>query len=205
MIITTDYEKLFKSLRDHLISNSPRLTKDITECIKVFFRHYFSTDHTVLCSHAEGSEYLTDILVTSFDPKKIVQPRTLSMVSPALSVHLAAESELGGVGASSAYGVMKNVVEDYIKLLLIRCSYRVMIFTSLPYADEIDHVQNRIETLRNLYASTPKLDSGMLLVHLTGTQPKSSQVQAIITEDSVRGFIISECGNLTQEVAVQAV
>lgn len=195
-----NYTSLFSELRSHLLSKNPVETIDITREIKAFFLEKFSSSHNVLCTHAKGNEYLTDILVTTFNPKAIVQKCTLQVIPPAVSVVLAAESELGGVGASSAYGVMKNVVEDYLKLLVIRCQYRVMIFTSLPYADEDDHVCNRVEVLRSLYQRTTDLSSGVLLVHLSGTQPKSTQVKALVNEQSIRGFEISADGQSAQKI-----
>lgn len=195
-----NYTSLFSELRSYLLSKNPVATIDITKEIKAFFRAKFSSNYNVLCSHTESNEYLTDVLVTTFNPKAIVQKRTLQVIPPTVSVILAAESELGGVGASSAYGVMKNVVEDYLKLLVIRCQYRVMVFTSLPYANEDDHVRNRVEVLRSLYQRSADLSSGVLLVHLSGTQPISTQVQALVNKQSIRGFEISANGQSAQEI-----
>ena len=130
----------------------------------------------------------------------IVKARSLELSSDNISVFLAVESELGGTGASSAYGVMKNVVEDYLKLLIIRCAYRVMVFTSLPYSGEGDHVANRAETLRELYSRSPGIDGGALLVHLKGSKPKSTQVQAQVAADAIRGFVISTDGKSVNEI-----
>ena len=178
----------------------PERTSEITREIKNFFRQHFQLPHHVHCGHESGSEYMTDVLVTSFDPKQLVENRTLNIVPSSLDAYLAVESELGGVGASSAYGVMKNVVEDYAKLLMIRVNYRVMIFTSLPYSNEQDHVRNRVETLRELYCRAPGLLSGVLLVHLEGTQPRSTQVQATFGEGKARGFVVSEDGLSVKEL-----
>lgn len=195
-----NYASLFFDLRSHLLFKSPSSTSDITKEIKEFFRTKFSSTYNVLCSHTQGNEYLADVLVTTFNPKAIIQKRTLQIIPSAVSLILAVESELGGVSASSAYGVMKNVVEDYLKLLVLRCQYRVMIFTSLPYANEDDHVLNRIEVLRALYQRTPSLNSGVLLVHLAGSQPISSQVQALINDQSIRGFEVSADGLSVKEI-----
>lgn len=195
-----NYASLFSDLRSHLLFKSPNSTSDITKEIKEFFRTKFSSTYDVLCSHTQGNEYLADVLVTTFNPKAIIQQRTLQIIPSAVSLILAVESELGGVSASSAYGVMKNVVEDYLKLLVLRCQYRVMIFTSLPYANEDDHVLNRIEVLRALYQRTPSLNSGVLLVHLAGSQPISSQVQALINDQSIRGFEVSADGLSVKEI-----
>jgi len=115
--------------------------------------------------------------------------------------HLAVESELGGTGASSPYGVMKNVGEDFVKLLLVRADRRVMIMTSLPYAHETEqHVERRVESLRQLYQHFPALSSGVLVMHIEGGQPKSTQVKVRIEESTIRGFQISENGEGVHEL-----
>lgn len=196
------YASLFADLRSHLIANAPSETAEITKSIKQFFREEFDSSHKVLCSHAKGCEFLTDVLVTSFNPKSVVQKGTLQLLPTNIDVFLAAESELGGEGASSPYGVMKNVVEDYLKLLVVRCQYRVMVFTSLPFSGEIDHVQKRVETLRELYVRSSSITSGVLLVHLSGSQPVSSQVRASVNATSIRGFEVSIDGSSVNEVRV---
>lgn len=99
---------------------------------------------------------------------------------------------------------MKNVVEDYLKLLVVRAKYRVMIFTSLPYANEVDHVENRVEMLRDLYSRAADLDSGVLLIHLNGSQPRSTQVQVSLASGSMRGFVVPSDGLVVEELACVA-
>lgn len=195
-----NYTSIFSELSSHLLSKNPSVTSEITKIIKEYFVEKFSIGHNVQCSSPKNSEFLTDILVTTFNPKEVVQKQNFQINPSTIDVLLAAESELGGVGASSAYGVMKNVVQDYIKLLVVRCQFRVMIFTSLPYRGEIDHVLNRVEVLRSLYQRTPELNSGVLLVHLNGSQPVSSQVQALVNKESIRGFVVSANGFSVQEI-----
>lgn len=194
------YRQLFLDLRLHLLRDSPVATKNITRSVKRFFRSRYDSSHKVLCSDSDSSEYLTDVLVTTFDPKSAVQKKTLNISTAQVSAFLAVESELGGVSASSGYGVMKNVVEDFLKLLMIRCEYRVMVFTSLPFKNEEEFIASRAATLRDLYARSPGLTGGVLLVHLAGSQPRSKQVQARVGVDSIRGFIISSKGDSMSEV-----
>lgn len=194
------YKSLYFELRSYLLSKQPVATADITKSVKDFFRDRFSSSHEVRCSNSKSSEYLTDVLVTNFNPVKIVQPHTLEIVPTTIEVFMAVESEIGGPGASSAYGVMKNVVEDYLKLLVIRCQFRVMVFTSLPYSNEDNHVYKRVEVLRSLYQRATDVNSGLLLVHLSGSQPNSSQVQALVNADSIRGFEISTDGLSFHEI-----
>lgn len=199
------YPEIFATLRTHLVSHAPQSTRETTNAIKQYFRNTFCLDHHVLCSHAEGNEFGIDVLVTSFDPKNMVAKRTLELRASTVRILLAVESELGGVSASSAYGVMKNVVEDYLKLLITRCDARVMIFTSLPYKGELKHVEKRVETLRELYASVAGLDTGALLIHLDGAQIRSSQVQTIISAQSIRGFIVASDGKKATEIHARSI
>lgn len=194
------YPEIYRTLRAHLLAEAPTTTRQTTDAIKRYFRNTFNPDYSVLCSHEDGCEYIADVLVSSFNPKNVVARRTLDITVPTVRIRLAVESELGGVSASSAYGVMKNVVEDYLKLLVVRADLRVLIFTSLPYRSEPNHIIARVEKLRELYARTPELNSGVLLVHLEGTQPRSSQVQTVVSAQSIRGFIVSNCGKHFVEI-----
>jgi len=197
---TFSYDGLFRDFRNFLLQRKPTSTHQITRSIKEFFKEKYSDEYSVLCSQANGSEFLLDVMVTTFDPKAIVQTSTLNVSPAAFSVLIGVESELGGVGASSAYGVMKNVVEDYLKLFLVNALHRVMVFTSLPYTKEEDHVESRVETLRVIYQRTTGASGGALLIHLAGHQPKSTQVQAQVSATSIRGFIISSDGKSVAEL-----
>lgn len=200
---TDIYRDLYQSLVGYLLRKSPTETKVVTKTIKDFFRSEYEGSHTVLCGHAEGNEFLADVLVATYNPKATIRQRTLELSCQCVSTFLAIESELGGVGASSPYGVMKNVVEDFLKLLVLRSKYRVMIFTSLPYSNEKDHVVKRVQVLRDLYSRTEGISGGVLLVHLAGSQPKSKQVQVRIAADTIRGFVISSDGQSASEVVAK--
>ncbi|MNJ28865.1 hypothetical protein D3C77_234160 [compost metagenome] len=189
-----DYQELYLEFRDYLLKQCMASTKELTQAIKSFFILKYNISHKVMCSHAESSEYLTDLLILNFRPKEVISRYTLEVLPPAINALMAVESELGGSSASSAYGVMKNVAEDFIKLLLIQCEHRVMIFTSLPYTGEINHIEKRAKILQTLYQRTPGLSSGVLLIHIEGRQVNSTQVQAIISENTFTGFLIAKDG-----------
>ncbi|MCV2351992.1 hypothetical protein [Paucibacter sp. Y2R2-4] len=195
------YRDIFQEFRFFLLLENPKSTREITVSIKEFFKKQYSDKYTVLCSHDSGSEFLLDIMVAAFDPKSIIEKNTLNVSSAEFSVFVGVESELGGVGASSPYGVMKNVVEDYLKLLLVNVRHRVMVFTSLPYQGEDNHVESRVETLRLIYERTAVASGGVLLIHLVGSQPRSTQVQAQVSAASIRGFIISQDGKSVVELS----
>ncbi len=176
-----------------------RRQDQITAHIKSFFQKKYQ-NYTVLPNDGSG-EYLLDLMVTNFVPLNVIKSdrRSTSVQISSLNTFIALESELGGTGGSSAYGVHKNVVEDYIKLLLIRAKYKVMVFTSLPFSGEENHVFNRVETMREIYNKAGGHEQGLLLVHLVGAQPKSSQVQASV--DEITGFYISSDGQRVDRIA----
>ncbi|MCE9685133.1 hypothetical protein LZP73_02760 [Shewanella sp. AS16] len=182
-----------------LIDQNPASTTDITSNIKEYFSRKFQ-DYTVLPNDNSG-EYLLDVMVTNFTPLNIIESdrSSLSITLDSIENHIAVESELGGSGGSSAYGVQKNVVEDFVKLLLVNAKYKIMIFTSLPFAGERNHVSNRVGNLREIYLKVCQNDQGVLLVHLPGTQTSSTQVQASV--HGISGFIISGNGEHVGQIA----
>lgn len=194
-----DYFELYSTLKTWLQTNRPTSTKEITASIKSFFQVKYK-QYTVLPNGGSG-EYLLDVMVTNFMPLNVIESNRSSMnvLSQSLNAFIALESELGGTGGSSAYGVHKNVVEDYIKLLLIRAKYKIMVFTSLPFSGEENHLSNRVEMLRKIYIKAGGHEQGVLLVHLVGTQPRSTQVQASVEE--ITGFYISSNGEIVVRIA----
>jgi len=197
--VEVNYFELYSELKAWLQNKSPTSTEQITASIKSFFQNKYQ-NYTVLPNGGSG-EYLLDVMVTNFVPLNVVESdrSSMSVQPPSLNTFIALESELGGTGGSSAYGVHKNVVEDYIKLLLIRAKYKVMVFTSLPFSGEENHVSNRVETMREIYNKAGGHEQGLLLVHLVGAQPRSTQVQASVKE--IMGFYISSNGEHVDRIA----
>lgn len=194
-----NYFEIYEDLKKWLICKKPTATTDITSSIKEYFSIKYQ-DYTVLPNDNSG-EYLLDVMVTNFTPLDIIESdrNNLSITLDSIENHIAVESELGGSGGSSAYGVQKNVVEDYVKLLLVNAKYKIMIFTSLPYANENNHVANRVDNLREIYLKVSPNNQGVLLVHLPGTQPNSNQVQACVA--GLSGHIISGNGEHVGQIA----
>lgn len=197
-----DYVELFKKIRRHLISTAPSSTQGITLEVKKFFSLEFKTSYNVLFSGQSNIEFLTDVFISDFDPKTIVERNTLDIIQNSFEVYMAVESELGGSGGSSPYGIMKNVIEDFIKLLSITSQHKVMVFTSLPYSGEKNHITNRANTLKGIYSRFQPNEAEILLVHLLGTQPVSTQVQAVVNDNSVSGFYIASRGIQCVEIKI---
>ncbi|MCG2739113.1 MAG: hypothetical protein L6300_02610 [Syntrophaceae bacterium] len=196
------YVELFKKIRESLLTAAPSTTKEITQAVKNFFLSEFVSSHTVLCSGGSSREFLTDVFISKFDPLKVVKNKTLNIISDSFQIYMAVESELGGSGGSSPYGVMKNVIQDFIKLLSITSKHKVMVFTSLPYSDEKNHITNRANTLKEIYSRFQPNEAEILLVHLIGTKPVSTQVQAVVNENSVSGFYIASRGIQCIEIKI---
>lgn len=72
--------------------------------------------------------------------------------------------------------------------------------TSLPYAKEENHIESRVETLREICQRTTGISGGALLIHLAGSQPKSTQVQPQVSADAIWGFIVSSDGKSVAEI-----
>ncbi|WP_454741341.1 hypothetical protein [Cupriavidus necator] len=200
------YRSLFERFKEHLLRESPGRTAAITKSIKDFFCERFSQRYEVLLSSQDRGEYLTDVLVTTFLPTNVFGPgHPFTCHIRALRVILAVESELGGAGACSPGPLMRNFVEDYLKLLLIRSKYRVMVFTSLPYSGERDdHVLTRAKMMKDLYSRTEEITGGALLIHLDGANSRdtSNQVKVTVGPGKIRGFIISPDGSDVVEIGV---
>lgn len=202
------YPAVFERFEKFILQESPVNTADITRVVKLFFFNYFAPKYDVLYSGENNAEYLADVMVTTFRPKDVIsRDKNLTCEAREFRAVLAVESELGGVGASSPWPLMRNVIEDYLKLLFIRCKYRVMIFTSLPYVVESgDYVKSRANTMREIYSLTDGVTGGALLIHLAGANNRgtSAQVKVTILPGTIRGFVISEDGSTIDEIPIAA-
>ena len=187
-----NYWEIYEDIRKWLLKCNPTSTRQITSSIKDYFLKTFEDSYEVL-PNKNNSEYLLDVMVTSFKPVNIIEPNgnSLNIIPNSIENYIAVESELGGSGGSSADRVHKNVVYDYVKLLLVNAKYKIMIFTSLPYDKEKHHIANRVKNLRDIYLKVCPNDQGVLLIHLLGKQ-QPGQVQVCVSELS--GYIISGDG-----------
>ena len=172
-----NYEELFADFKKKVSTDEKLSASDITKKITDYFAKRFSSQ-AVLCSGKaiKKSEYLTDVLVTNFEPKNIARKEHGRFMVPEkeISALLAVESELGGEGGTSAGPVLKNVIEDFIKLLLLKCKYKVMIFSSVQLKDENEYLTNRVKTLLEVKNNTDSSNEEILLIHLLGSMHKSN-------------------------------
>lgn len=199
--MTLHYAHLFREIRDHLVSRASPTTPDITGYVKEFFSTKFSGTHTVLPSPAGASEFLVDVFVGTCDPRDIVENKSFRIKATEIRAFIAVESELGGSGGASSSWLMKNVVEDYLKLLLVKSEYKVMLFTSTALEGETNHIVARVETLRALCEATGGSENGVLLIHLQGFKESQKQVRVVIDQSGIRGFYITPDGKSYLEIA----
>ncbi len=199
--VQEDYEDLYSNFKCCLLTHKPNETKLITRTIKRFFNCYFFKCHIpngeVLSSETSG-EYLLDIMVTNYRPLEFINEETMEREKVDYEPLLAVESELGGKSANSSVSVMRNAVEDFVKLLLVASEYKVLIFTSLPSdkeskEDNEDYICKRVELLHEIHQKSSAKYIDILLIHIKGEKRNGkTQVQVSISDDSISGYVIGK-------------
>ena len=204
--MTLDYLTLFKDFKDTISTDDDLSAKDITSRIKEYFANKYN-DRTVLYSKKSEnqSEYLTDVLVTDFKPKNVVSKLNdkFKVSEKNIKALLAVESELGGEGGTSAGPVLKNVIEDFIKLLLIKSKYKILVFSSVPLKDEEEYLLNRVNTLKEVKESSDSSNEDILLIHLFGKAHKSSsgnprQIKVNLISSGIKGFLLKNNNDIVE-------
>ncbi|MDQ2822276.1 MAG: hypothetical protein M3Y65_18145 [Pseudomonadota bacterium] len=160
------YAKLFNNLREKLESETEFGTTDITRMIKEFFAQEFSGYFVAPSPNVK--EFLVDVFVATRNPREF----SSESAGEEFKAILAVESELGGTGGGSQQYLMRNVLEDFSKLLVIKSEYKALIFTSLPYAAEEGHINNRLREIEAMYSNAGH-PGNILLIHLRGSSQKT--------------------------------
>ncbi|BDU86341.1 hypothetical protein ACOT6T_14785 [Clostridium perfringens] len=164
-----DYKKYFKGLEKEL--RGLEKTKDVTEKIKEYTKKFESNKGKIVLYSKNGGEFLYDISVLTFDPNNIIKGENKKIIISDRNLKynsfLLVESELGGESASSAFGIFKNVIKDFLKLIIGNSRYKVMIMAISPYKDEVDYIKNRLEILSELYEKS-ECNSDILIIVIEG-------------------------------------
>ena len=186
------YENLYDEFCSALETNEPLKTPDITKRIKNFFAHAFH--RYVVLPSSEHKEFLTDVFVATSNPRQIAPVRQQHPFRAILVV----ESELGGEGGSAPAYLKRNVFEDFAKLLVIRSDYKMMIFASIPYAGEHEHVQCWVDEMNAMYCASGCTED-MLLVRLHATPQKTANgnptnPKISLDPSAFSGYILSAKG-----------
>ena len=185
-----EYNDLFTKFRDEIASENDEKTPEITKRIKTFFAREFS-NYFVAPSN-EDKEFLVDIFVSTRNPRKLGEDSNTSE----FRVILVVESELGGEGGGAQGYLKKNVFEDFAKLLTIQSEYKVLIFTSLPYAKENNHLEKRICEINSIYknAGSP---GDILLIHLHSYAQKTpnghpTNPKVSLKRETISAYVLSK-------------
>lgn len=189
------YEDIYSNFKCCLLTHKPNETALITRTIKRFFSCFFMK-YEVLPS-ANVSEYLLDIMVTDYRPLEFLKKGTMIREQVDYKPLLAVESELGGDSANSSVSVMRNAVEDFVKLLLVSSQYKVLVFTSLPSSEESQndekYISERVKLLKEIHQNSPAKYIDILLIHIKGEQENGKgQVKVSISDDSISGYVIGK-------------
>lgn len=175
-----NYERYYTGLSDKLKDLYD--TQKITDAIKEYTKNFFKADNNKIVRYSDnGGEFLYDVSVLSFNPNNIVNSKNRKININNITTYkayLLLESELGGNSASSAYGVFKNVVEDFSKLLIGNSKYKVMIMAVSPYKGESNYIENRLEILQNIYDNSDcNSDISIIVIEGKHDGGKSNQIK----------------------------
>jgi hypothetical protein len=162
------YSKLFNRFKDELSSEENFGTTEITRKIKGFFVQEFS--EYFVAPSPDVKEFLVDVFVATRNPRAFSR----EAVGEEFRAILAVESELGGEGGGSQQYLMRNVLEDFAKLLVINSEYKVLIFTSLPYAAELNYMDKRLDEIGMIYSDAGH-PGNILLIHLQSSPQKTER------------------------------
>ena len=192
------YEELFKDFKKKVATDIDLSATNITKRITDYFAQKYSNQIVLYSDKSiKKSEYLTDVLVTNFEPKNIASKKNKQFEIPELKIKalLAVESELGGEGGTSAGPVLENVIEDFVKLLLLKSKYKVLIFSSVPLKDEEEYLNNRLRSLMKVKSNSDSSDEEILLIHLFGNMHKSEsgnprQINVSLKSSGIEGFLL---------------
>lgn len=187
-----NYKSYYDKLRSTLggIDSTPEITKKIETTTEEIFRDDF--DKKVLYSTQENHEFLYDVSVLTFESSKIVDDiwsNGLDNQANKYEAFLLLESELGGVGATSARPVIRNTLEDFSKLLIGNSKYKIMIAAISSYENETDYVDKRLDTFAKVYQNS-SCNSELLLIFVEGNHTKGNSRQIKLDTSRMHGYIL---------------
>ena len=111
---------------------------------------------------------------------------------------LAVESEIGRKGGGSQGQLLKNVIEDFAKLLVLQSEYKVLIFTSIPYVhDKKNYIEERLMGEFNKVYENAGHSGDILLIHLYSISKKSkngntTNPQVILDSSMMTAYVLSK-------------
>lgn len=192
--ILFDYKEIFidfiKYMKEDFCENNACDTKKTTDAIKTFFYERYSNKFEVFSSKSKG-EFLYDISVMNCKPKEILK-EILDEENEKLNpkIILSIESELGGSGANYKKGLLKNLSEDYFKILHSSSDYRIFIGIHDPNDEDINE---RANLFYRAYKNSFQ-EKSILLILIYGIRNKeikSNQIQ-IDPNLKFKGYVLTK-------------
>ena len=186
--IFSEFEKHFKAKKDDFCRINASDTKASTNTIKEFFHQKFKGyDRYNVYSSRQPYEFLYDICVMNCNPKEILSVQDANNVPEIL---LSVESELRGSGANSSSGLLKNLSEDFFKILHSSSKYRIFIGIN-----DIQNVQERVKVFQTAYKNTNQANP-ILLILINGVRNKEIKGNQIQIDSNLKitGHILKQSG-----------
>jgi hypothetical protein len=192
--ILFDYKQIFfdfiKYMKDDFCENNACDTTKTTDAIKTFFYERYSKKFEVFSSKSKG-EFLYDISVMNCKPKEILK-EILDEENEKLNpkIILSIESELGGSGANYKKGLLKNLSEDYFKILHSSSDYRIFIGIHDPKDEDINE---RANLFYRAYKNSSQ-EKSILLILIYGIRNKEIKNKQIQIDPNLKfeGYVLTK-------------
>ena len=191
--ILFDYKEIFidfinymNHMKEHLCENNACDTTKTTDAIKTFFYERYSKKFEVFSSKNKG-EFLYDISVMNCKPKEILDEEN---EKPNPEIILSIESELGGSGANYKKGLLKNLSEDYFKILHSSSDYRIFIGIHDP---KDENINERANLFYRAYKNSDQ-EKSILLILIYGIRNKEIKNKQIQIDPNLKfeGYVLTE-------------
>ena len=188
--ILFDYKKIFidfiKYMKDDFCENNACDTEKTTDAIETFFYERYSKKFEVFSSKSKG-EFLYDISVMNCKPKEILDEENETL-NP--KIILSIESELGGSGANYKKGLLKNLSEDYFKILHSSSDYRIFIGIHDPKDEDINE---RANLFYRAYKNSSQ-EKSILLILIYGIRNKEIKNKQIQIDPNLKfeGYVLTK-------------
>lgn len=195
--ILFDYKQIFidfinymKCMKKDFCENNACDTEKTTDAIETFFYERYSKKFEVFSSKSKG-EFLYDISVMNCKPKEILK-EILDEENEKLNpkIILSIESELGGSGANYKKGLLKNLSEDYFKILHSSSDYRIFIGIHDPKDEDINE---RANLFYRAYKNSSQ-EKSILLILIYGIRNKEIKHKQIQIDPNLKfeGYVLTK-------------
>lgn len=154
-------------------------TKQLTQKIKLFYKNEFKKHFVYFTKN--NQEFLYDITISQYSLES--EPNSVTKNN----LFLVLESELGGSGASSSKGLLRNVIYDFQKLLFCTSENRVLI---AAYSEQEPYIY--INKLFKFYKYSPnKKPILVILIHGYHNRRKNSrQIKLEIKKETMYSYLL---------------